>query len=926
MWFATDAGITRFDGGKFENYTIEDGLVDNEVYHINVDERGTIWAFSLLSPVVSFKGGRFHTKFSRIFNKKDLMYGVNTSISNKGNLWISNHSNFYIIDNDSIKLKYKRYTDIIATPYLIKELAQDTVLIIGKDCILKTTSSKMLFKRNLPFSYSEKKCFITKYNDSILVAYYSDSVFLLQINSNNGYSNILKSVGIKGTIKDVKIKENKLFIATISRGIIVLDSALNFNDKFSRLAKLSDYRINRIYFDVDDNLWILTSQGILFIDNNKLSVTDVFFKQTKAVSLMKYGYQNKKIIICDNNGLIYIYDTKTLANDKIINTKIDQYDLIKDILLDDNQNCYWIKGQSLYKCAKKSLKIEKYDLNVGALKQIELIDVDILVSSSGGLYNYNTNNNKIATLIDRERVVCAKKHYQKYLYGTYDGLYEYNENAEKKAVLDTIGRVLNIYTCKDIIWVVSANRGVYAIKDNIIYNVSKKNGLASNICRYGYVDLVGDLWIVTSLGISHIHFDREKKQFLIKNLGLENGIISNENYAILKRQNKLLVAFDMGIYAIDDSLRKDINMPIHFNKIIVDGIQTIIEDTIQLAHYQNNFSINFSCNVFGVIRQILSYQYRIMEVSDIWIDITTNQIEIGNLKSGTYTLEVRPLINGKLLKNENTKKLFLIIHPAFWQKLWFKLLVFLIIAIIVAWYFDKKRRELYAEYETKRKFAMIELQHIKSLLNPHFIYNTLNSIQSFINKNDKLSANLYLSDFADLMRKTLHFSSIEEVILKEEIAYLENYIQLEHLRFQKKFLYHISVNEEIDIDNVLIPTMLIQPFVENAIIHGLASSKIAMPTLTISFYIEDKILCCKIHDNGIGRKATNIIPKIHKSMSSDIINRKIELMKQNMIYDISLAITDEYDGKTTEPMGTSVVFKFNRTNQIFNKKSRWLII
>jgi tetratricopeptide (TPR) repeat protein len=199
--------------------------------------------------------------------------------------------------------------------------------------------------------------------------------------------------------------------------------------------------------------------------------------------------------------------------------------------------------------------------------------------------------------------------------------------------------------------------------------------------------------------------------------------------------------------------------------------------------------------------------------------------------------------------------------------------------------------------------------NLRQQMNPHFIFNTLNSIQYYVFQNDKISSNNYMTKFASLIRKTLENSRHTEISIKEELDALHLYLELEELRFKEKFDWIISVDEEIDTLAYKIPTMLIQPYVENAISHGLMNKENGKGRLLVEVQLQNDQIHCTIEDNGIGRaKAMEINQKKndhHQSMGTNITESRLKLVSDLYGKSMKINYTDLLD-ESGEPAGTKV--------------------
>ena len=210
--------------------------------------------------------------------------------------------------------------------------------------------------------------------------------------------------------------------------------------------------------------------------------------------------------------------------------------------------------------------------------------------------------------------------------------------------------------------------------------------------------------------------------------------------------------------------------------------------------------------------------------------------------------------------------------------------------------------------ELNKKIANIESQALRAQMNPHFIFNTLSSIQHYISNHNTDAALKYLSKFAKLMRKIMENSQHQMITVAEEINALNLYLELEVMRFDKKFEYHIIIDPLIDQNYDRIPSMLIQPYVENAIIHGLLP-KHGTGEISIILQKQNDTILCVIEDSGIGRESSKKFKKNrvqqHKSMGMSITQERLDILNASLSSNINSEIIDQYENG--EPTGTKVI-------------------
>jgi uncharacterized membrane-anchored protein YhcB (DUF1043 family) len=288
-----------------------------------------------------------------------------------------------------------------------------------------------------------------------------------------------------------------------------------------------------------------------------------------------------------------------------------------------------------------------------------------------------------------------------------------------------------------------------------------------------------------------------------------------------------------------------------------------------------------------------------------------NNVTYSNLPPGNYVFKVRCCNNQGVWSMEPLTFLFSVDYP-FWQHWWFALLILSFIGLVIFSIFrirlNQVKKEQEKESKTQIEIAKNELKALRAQMNPHFLFNSLNSIQHYIINNKGEEAVFYLNRFAKLMRMILNNSEKSSITLNEEIEALKIYIDLERMRFSNLFNYEIIIDQNLDSDYEQIPAMLLQPYVENAILHGL-TPKDSSGFLKITFFIKDNFIHVYIEDNGIGRKKAqelkNQSRKNHASMGMKITTDRLRLLSDVQQASYSVNFTDLYDAKQN-PIGTRV--------------------
>lgn len=249
------------------------------------------------------------------------------------------------------------------------------------------------------------------------------------------------------------------------------------------------------------------------------------------------------------------------------------------------------------------------------------------------------------------------------------------------------------------------------------------------------------------------------------------------------------------------------------------------------------------------------------------------------------------------------------------QRLFFAIVFVLFSIALIIWfiYRNYKNKQTINQQKLEYQKVLTEQKMLRSQMNPHFIFNSLNSIQAFISSEQSYEAEKYLARFAKLIRGILENSRADFITLDKEINVLELYLSLEQLRFEKRFTYNINIDNEIEQDFILIPPMLLQPFIENAILHGFNNRTNGL--ITINIKEKDEFIICEIDDNGIGRKASeeNKQKKKYKSLATTITTDRLNALADELQKPAFFIIEDKIDLKTKQAQGTKVIIQIPYT-------------
>lgn len=423
----------------------------------------------------------------------------------------------------------------------------------------------------------------------------------------------------------------------------------------------------------------------------------------------------------------------------------------------------------------------------------------------------------------------------------------------------------------------------------------------------------GPVWLSTNKGIYELSWTNG--QPFIEHLRpsqalMDEGSISQALYV---DADKVLAGTENGLLRIDLA---GIERPRKVPRLEITGIELFYGQIEALAKYADGVApftrlpvgltlphdlnfISFTLSgLTGYEPENLIYRYRIDKSREWTLAGNRREAVFTNLSPGSYAFQAQVSRPGKTWGEEILQYNFRI-KPPLWQQWWFILLAVLFFGGALYGYLRMRIKRINQRLRLENSLVDMERKALRLQMNPHFIFNALDSISSFIFRNDVEQAVRYLNNFAKLMRLTLESSMEHLHPVESEVSILKNYLELEKLRFQGKLEYEIEVTDDIDYD-VGIPPMLIQPHVENAILHGI-KPKDGPGKVWIRFYIEKEQLVCEIEDDGIGRERSRDLQKRrdHRSMATEINRHRLELLKKSLGGTVEISIKDKKNASGT---------------------------
>lgn len=651
-------------------------------------------------------------------------------------------------------------------------------------------------------------------------------------------------------------------------------------------------------------------------------------------SKIQFSTIDKNIILDKSNDFEITSVENTIDSSPKQLPEIDGYKIF-DYLGNVNGSSWAATDKGLLQISKDktfvNYKLSEQNMHCDTLYSISFEPPDKLwIGTAIGLCYFNIQGKKFTPIIINDNAYLSSR-LTRFLYedsrgtlwvGTTDmGLMAYNKDTHKftyykdnpsdsAAFWGSEARCM-LEDQKNRLWIGGNGLNQFFPQTGKFVHLTTKNGLADNTVLAILEDKSGNLWLSTNNGISC--YNPEANAFI--NYSENDGLQQNQftSAAFQLSDGRLMFGGKNGINIIDpDRIQTNPNPP----PVVLTNFQIFNEthteylkksEILELNYQQNYFSFEFAALDFSD-PAANSYAYQLINFDDNWIFTSAERpfARYTNVEPGEYIFRVKAANSDGIWNNEGLS-IPVIISPPFWKTSWFYGLVVILIFGLVYIYIKNREKKIM----DKNRLLVMEQKLLRSQMNPHFIFNSLSSIQSFIFENNPVEAGSYLSRFAELIRSILYNSREEYISLEKELKTLNNYLELQQLRYNRNFDYLVEVDPELFPEDVYIPPMLAQPFIENAIEHGLKNLD-KQGSLNIRFLLKDNLINIFVEDNGIGLQASKDFKdgraKEHKSLATIITNERIAILNKSFRKYIYSMTTEDITNTDGTVAGTRVSF------------------
>ena len=896
VWFATDVGLVKFNGNKFSLFTTEDGLTDNEVFHVKKDYKGRKWLLTLNGkPSFIYKNKVYNDKNSSIIKKIKSKSLLTSFYEENKTIYISSRKgNISVIDSTGNVTNIKPLN--ANTSGIWKRKDSLYVLNSGGIYNLESNSLNKLKQSKFPFRvfHQENKIFFSDFN------------ILKQIDSNNRIKEVIKlPVGLE-IINIYLENNNKIWVCT-RKGVFLYHNSTLINNYYKNRVITS---INKNH---NNNYWVTTlNNGVLFIPSlsifqKKLNINtiakknnneiwfggfknDYYIKKNNRFSAFSLNKEWRKDVI----SKIRFFDNESYIIGKIGTKKINHFH--EEIL--SNLNDLLVSNDSLFVASTFTFGLKR--------DEFELI---------------NTRKIYDNPIFERRTNVLSNAKNEVFL-GTNVGLYKYSNKKKLfflgKNIEDLKSSINDILFDKNnnLLLVATSSKGVLVMKkDSVIFKITDKLGLNNNTVNGISKIKENEYLIATNKGPNKIKLANNK--FIVENynpfLGFNNVKTNDINFVndtIYLAADKKLIYFGIQVLKQIKPTPKILIDEFFSNNYPLENKNKTI-----IPYNKNNVKIKYSSISF-LDKGNVDFYYRLNKGD--WTKTKQREVNFRLLDSNSYIFEVF-CVNRFNIKSDVKKINFRVSKP-FWEKWWFLLIISIFFISIIYLFIKmrikysnkqllKEKKSLLLEKENvelENQMLALEQKALRLQMNPHFIFNALNTIKGYYSEGNTQEASDYISNFSKLLRLLLE--NVDQYIpLSIEVEMLNLYLHLTQVRYSYKFLYQINISKKLNENDVLIPTLLVQPILENAILHGVIPKK-TRGFINTSFIKNNEDLHIIIEDNGVGRKESQKNKnRIHKSKALKITRERLDLIKIQEKKECSMDFIDLTENNLS--IGTKVIIK-----------------
>jgi ligand-binding sensor domain-containing protein/two-component sensor histidine kinase len=902
IWLATDgAGLVRFDGNSFSQPIHPDSLPSPFVTVLERDSLGHFWIGTENGP--AYYTGAKLLRFNKQPNAPAVRINAIVARS-KNEVWFATRTGIFVWNGETFEGKLTRQ--------------EVTSLRLNADDVLYTTENGLAGNAQMENMDQEQLATTKK-----LFAAAGASLLSNEQGTFVWTDAGLEPISTSTNVRDVLVLDDAYWLADAQNGIEIISTKGSM--RANRQNGLAFDRVRTLYRAKNGSIWVGSISGLSKLSSRYLSI------YTKNQGLPD---QRIHAAILDRADNIWVGTASGLS--KISPTGITNFTRADGLpmglalaISEDADGTIWVgtEGGVARLEGNRFVRLKPEDSFVFSIAQYQ---GKTFVGTASGLYK--TQGNALVQVGELDGIVQLH-HDGQTLFGIGLNGKIYKLNGRNPEVvhriddldLDTLAVRQLAGQAGGFLALLVQDVGVYICSNGTCTLLDQENSLDAPVIK-AVAASKADIWLGTDRGLyraiiengeaTSLRLFDENSGFLAKE--------SNDRSLFLDDRGELLVGTNSGLYRI---AAEAFSAP-QPNHIYITGVDLFfnpqtnwkpltdslspwggVPQGLRLAAEQNYLTFRFASP--AGLHAPRYKRYTLKGQDKDWTIITgRNEAIYTDINPGNYTFIVEQS-NSPGFESAVSDSIPIVIVPPFYRTWWFWILIVFALGAVVFLWVRYRINQLNSRLALETALAESERKALRLQMNPHFVFNALDAISGFIFQNEPREAVRYLTSFAKLMRLTLESSRETRVPLQNELQLLKNYIELEQLRFGQSFSYRIEVDDEIDPYEDHLPPMLVQPFVENAILHGLRNRAQGKGELTLTFQRTGEYLQCRITDNGVGREKSRALnaKRGKRSLATSITEERIELLSKSLGKPVRFQITDLTDSKG-EAAGTEVLITF----------------
>ncbi|GJM33550.1 MAG: hypothetical protein DHS20C18_25510 [Saprospiraceae bacterium] len=905
IWISTDNGVSRFDGYGFRNYGLKDGLRENVIFEMQLDTLGRLWMQAMSGNLYYLNG----QTICPYWNNEVLLNFKNRPDTGKGFIVEGAGETVHIatlkygilsIANDGATTSYQHKEPAYSQMFENKGKSIYALFDHGEPERVQAYKDS-LHLQNLYFPvYMYINDAVWSFHDLFYASdkFYNAEAFFL--GEGKYFFQMYHNLWL---IEDGKVswrhnfpfrilyahlmQNGQLFVGLYGhQGLKIFESLETFREG-AAFSCLPGKSVNYFMEDREGGKWLATHEdGVFYAPAEAIMVYDreAGLPDEKITAIATKS--EKEVYIGLENGQVWSLNPETETWKKL--PEIPDLGAIQSLYFDPQNQQLWAGRFNLF-----YWQDDQWIPRPIPKEEVPLIKANRIRGSPNykrlWLYHYKGFMSMEPTLNQfanrykyfDHRIFAVQEDFTGRVWiGQSNGLFEWKDGAlqERQSLHPAFSlRVEDIALMPDSTLVIATKGGgVVFWKDGQFDQITTKEGLTADMLECLYADENGVLWAGTLNGLNRITGTWGQRQ--VEQITVFHGLPSNEINFIKTYGEDVWVATSKGLAHFLNKKKSHFFPKPILASVLANNQVLDLTKPLAMGPDKNNLTINFFAINYKMNGEI-PYRYRMD--SGNWTQTLNRSLNFSELSPGTRCFEVQAQ-NEDGIWSESTFLGF-VIKPPWWSSWWARILAVVIALLAGLGVYLFRTRQLKEAHQIQLQITGLERSALQAQMNPHFIFNCLNSIQNFILQNEKEAAILYLGSFASLVRSMLNASVSGKILLVEEVKLLNNYLELEQLRFKSRFTYEVRTDGNVDVFEVEIPPLLVQPYVENALLHGISGRKTGGRVVVV-FEKKEDYLEVSIEDNGTGGMPENgQTPKTknHKSFGMSITRNRLELLSNN---------------------------------------------